>query len=646
MPKSITVGLFLALLVFPHLYAQQSSVEAELQSYVARQSAVWFEAEIEKTGVLDPGPWREPIESAFLRISNASGKPGFSIEYAVLRDASFNAACFPGGQFVINEGTLETLDAVIENETGVKVANLDAQKLRALREALIAPIIAHELGHYYCRHVFQSMKMQWGAGEEQKGSFDVRLQRFTQDNELEADRTGYLLLQRAGYNPDLMIRLLEVMNDLRQAQLKEVPSDSLNVYLETHPSPHARLAAFQGANQQLHKWAADLERAFSDVQLGTNLQQALNTIEEGLQLVPENLYLEKERAVALHKQWLLTVPLKEQRLRAIIDSPSFRDEMVFSSRGTRGAGKVIPGDRRLYMKAREAYMATYDKTEDPGFCSNFALLLAYSPDAQEENAAVVLALAAVKAVGTFENACNLATVLYLAGQKDKATSIVGQIAQEFDKKYSALVSEGESDPVVSESIRAFRARMSLSQKLNQAYVSGDFTPLLNLALCLAYGGQKDQAKLVAAEYLSRYEATSEWAQYLAAIAGVEIPKPTEKSPTPVQGVQIGSTLPTVLERWGKASTVSQLKDGDEDWVYEALNAEVAIRNGVVYSIALNAPKSPKVQDRFGVGSAKPDIESIIGPPKRISGTYTIYEGPQDIAVLYANDLAQQMVLFP
>ncbi|MGA2641432.1 MAG: M48 family metallopeptidase [Spirochaetia bacterium] len=646
MRKSIPALFILAFIVNPWLYAQQTDTEIELQSYVARQSAVWYEQEKAKTGTVDPGPWREPIESAFLRIGNSSGRPGVSIQYAVLKDASFNAACFPGGQFVINAGTLLILDAVIQSQTGMALASIDSKKLQIMREALIAPIIAHELSHYYCQHTFQSMKMQWGAAEQAKENFDIRLLRFTQDNELEADRTGYLLLKRAGYDPDLMVDLLEVMNSLRQAQLKEAPSDSFNVYLETHPSPHARLAAFQGENQRLHKWAADLERAFSDVQLGTNLAQALSTIDEGLRLVPDNLYLEKERAVALHKQWLLTVALKDQKLRAVIDSPSFRDEMVFSSRSTRGLRKVIPGDRNLYMKAREAYLATFDKSEDPGFYSNFALLLAYSPDANDEESAVKLALAAVMAVSTYENACNFATVLYLTGQKEKATSIVGQIARDFDQKYSAMASAGEDDPEVSQSLQTLRARMAMSQELNRTYVSGNFTPLLNLALCLSYGGQTDQAKIVAADYLSRYENTSEWARYLATTTGAEIPKPAAKTPTPVQGVQIGSTLPAVLERWGKASSVSQMKEGDEDWEYAGLGSELAIREGVVFSIGLNAPQSPKVQNRFGVGSTRADIEGIIGQPKRVSGSFTIYEGAQDFAILYARDVAQQIVLFP
>jgi hypothetical protein len=644
MRRSMLVVFFFTVFLVPALYAQVN-VDAELQGYIARQSALWFAHEVSATGAADPGAWKEPVESAFLRIANSSGEPGFSIQYAVLKDKSFNAACFPGGQFVINAGALLVLDAVIQNETGVALASIDPPKLAFLREALVAPIIAHELSHYYCRHTLQSMKVQWGETGESKEKFDIRLLRFTQENELEADRVGFLLLKRAGYNPQLMVGILTVMNDLQQAKLKEVPDESLNVYLQTHPSPHARLAAMEGENQKLHKWAADMERAFSDVQLGTNLEQALATIQSGLQVVPANIFLLKEQAVALHKQWLATVPLKDQKLRAIIDSPTFRDEMVFSTRGTRGAGKVIPGDRRLFLKARDAYIAIYDKTNDAGFYSNFAVLLAYSPDPSDEKAAVQLALAAVSAAGSLENASNLATVLFLVGQKEKAASIVGQIAKEFDTKYGALVGEAD-DPAVVASLRQFHSRMQMTQALNQTYVSGNFTPLLNFALCLAYSGNKGPAAQVAAGYLTRYEATSAWARYLAATTGAEIPTPVESVPSPVQGVQVGSGLPGVLEHWGKASAVEQMKEGDENWRYDALGVELAVRNGIVYTIALRSPSSPKVDGKFGVGSKKAEIETVLGKPKRLAETYTIYEGPQNVAVIYAGEVARQVVLFP
>lgn len=636
----------IALLVLPTLHAQQSDAEAEVLSYIARQSTFWYEQEIQRVGTADPGPWQAPLESSFLRLANSSGQPGFSIQLAVLNDTSFNAACFPGGQFVINAGTLGILDSLIEANTGTPVAKMDGKKLRALRESLIAPVIAHELGHFYCRHTYNSMKLQWAEAGQKRDVFEIKRLRFSQENELEADKVSYLLLKRAGYDPNLIVLILELLNEFQQLQLKQAPSDAFNVYLTTHPSPHARLAAFQGANQQLHQWAADLERAFSDVQLGTNLEKALQTIDNGLKTVPGNIFLSMERAIILHKQWLLTVSLKDQKLRGIIDSPAFRDEMVFSQRGTRGVGKVIPGDRRLFLLARDAYIAVYQKTDDAAFYSNFALLLAYSPDANDEKAAVTFSSAALNALGSLESANNLAVVLYLVGQKDKARSVLGDIAGQFDAQYSSAIDAAATDPAVLEGLRSFHSRMRLTQALDRTYVGGNFTPLLNLALLMAYEGQKDKAKRAAQDYFGRYETGSEWALHLATTAGADIPKPPAAVPAVVKGIQVGSPLPAVLASWGKASRISQLSDGGEAWEYGPLGVELQIGDGVVQAIALNAGESPKVGDKFGVGSPRADIERAIGKPKRLAGTYTIYEGPQNYAIIYAQEAAQQIVLFP
>ncbi|WP_455383108.1 M48 family metallopeptidase [Salinispira pacifica] len=647
MKRIVTVLFMLQCSLLLPLYAQQSVTDTELQSYIERQSEIWFEQELKGTGTIDPGAWKLPIESAFLRIANSSGRAGARFSYAVLKARDFNAACFPGGQFVINAGTLQTLDAVISSRLKTVIDRIDGRRLQTLREALIAPVIAHELGHFFCRHTYQAMKMQWSSTRSQDTSFDVRMLTFTQANELEADKTGYLLLKQAGYDPNLMVALLEVLNQIHQAELKEVPSDSFNTYLASHPSPHARLAAFQNEDQKLHQWAAELERAFSDAQLGTNLGQALSTVEEGLKTVPNNLYLEKERAVILHKLWLATVPLKEQKLRAIIDTPSFRDDMVFrSAAGTRGLRKTIPGDRRAYLKAREAYVATYERSNDPGFDSNFALLLAYSPSEDDEAAAVKLAAAAAKAQGSLENVSNYAAVLYLVGREKEGTSVLEQVAAQFDDSYGNMFAAAATDPGVLQSLRSYHSRLRMSQALNRDFVTSDFTPLLNFALCLAYAGRTADARKLASIYLTDYESGSSWAEYLASTAGVSIPKPPERDPKGVQGVRIGTPITAVVDRWGKATTISSAADGTEIWGYDGRHAELEIEGGEVRQIALNAAESPKVENSFGVGASRADIEKIIGKPKRQARAYTIYEGPQNFAVLYTNNVAQQIILFP
>jgi hypothetical protein len=507
-------------------------------------------------------------------------------------------------------------------------------------------VIAHELGHYYNRHTFASMKAQFSMAQLGEPAIDLKLIKFSQENELDADKTGYLLLKRAGYDPDLMLTILELLNDIQQQDLANNPDASANVYLSSHPSPHARLSAFNSDRQALHAWAAGLEQAFSDIQVGRNLDKALATVDQGLTLVPANVYLKKERAVALHKEWLATVALKDQKIRGIIDSPAFRDEMVFSTRGSRGTERVLPGDRMLWLKAREAYAASYQQAVDPAYNSSFALLLAYSADATDMKAAVQLAYNAAKDDGTFSNASNLAAVLYVTDQTAAGLDLMTNIAAQFDSQYAALLANTSKSAMVTESLQSLKEQMRLTQMLDANYVYNNFTPLLNLALILTYEGQKQKAAGIANQYLAKYESNSAWAQYLATTTGVTVPKAASRVPIAVNGLTVGSPLTLAVEKWGKASEIAPYDNGEEDWSYAATNSVLTIRDGMVAMIELDSATSPRLAIGLGVGSGRADMEKAFGKPKRMSNSFTVYEGPQNIAILYVNEIAQQIVLFP
>jgi hypothetical protein len=641
---SLGIVILLSLLVLAPLAAQSSTSDMELWSYIQRQSAIWWQSYVEEHGEIDPGAWQTPIENAFLRLANNSGQKGFSISYAVLKDPDFNASCFPGGQFIIHQGTLRILDEILTSQFG-DLSKIPAQKLDVYRELMLAPIIAHELGHYYNRHSFASMKAQFSMAELGQPDIDLQLIRFSQANELDADRTGYILLQKSGHNPDLMLTILELLNEIQQQDLSKHPDAQANVYLTSHPSPHARLAAFKSDDQALHALAAGLEQAFSSVQLGKDLDKAIAVLDQALTMAPANMFLKKEKAIALHKQWLLTVALKDQKLRGIVDSPAFRDEMVFSSRAGRGTTRVLPGDRALWMKAREAYRTTYEAAMDQVYNSNFALLLGYSTDAGDMKAAVQLAYSAAKELGSFATASNLAVVCYITDQPKPAMEILADLASEYDQKYTALLTSASKNAMVTESIQSLREQMHLTQMLDSTYVYGDFTPLLNLALIMTYEGQKQNAAGVATQYLTKYECTSAWAAYLSATTGVAIPARPSSAAMPVNGLTVGSPLTTAVAKWGKATNIKTYSDGDEEWSYAPLSSVLTISDGAVQYIQLNAADSPKVDNRFGVGSARADIEKIFGKPTRSSDAYIIYDGPQSIAVIYVKDVAQQVLLF-
>ncbi len=622
----------------------ESDTDIELWSYMLRQSQVWYENMIKQIGVADPGEWKEPLETAFLRLSRFSGEKGFHIQYTVLNTEEFNAAAFPGGQFVLYLGTLTFFDQVIEIYSSKSLDQIPAAELKVLRENLIAPIVAHELGHYYNRHAFRAMKKSWNLMEAEPDKLDLKLIKYTQDNEFEADRTGYLLLKKAGYNPDSMIATLEILNAMHQDQLQGIQSSSFNIYLETHPSPHNRLAQFKAEGQDWHEWAAKLEQAISDISLGMNLMQAIKQLEQGLKQFPGNIYLQKARAVAYHKRWLSTVSLKDQKLRGIIDLPAFRDDLVFSS-VKKSSPKEIPGDKTLYYKARDAYKQVYQAAIDPSFYSNFALLLAYSIDPKDEEESLALAGQACVLQPNYANFSNLGVVYFLIDMKQEALQIFSELAVDYHNEYSAFIGAAGFDEQVYISLQNMRQHLELTQILNPEFVYSDFTPVLNFALVLYMMGDKETAEIVAADYLNVYESSSLWAYHLSSLTAVPIPPESEKDYLSVNGVRIGSNLKQVIETWGKATEIAAYETGEELWYYKDMKAKLYISNGVVQSIELAAAQSPKVEENIGVGSAKGDIEKSFGPHKRIADRYYLYEGKQNIAVLYSNDIAVTIVLY-
>jgi DNA-directed RNA polymerase subunit L len=270
--------------------------------------------------------------------------------------------------------------------------------------------------------------------------------RYSIANEYEADYTGYLLLQKAGYDPDLMLVTLEIMNIINQESMKGEGVNA-NQYFLDHPSPHKRLAKFKSGRQEYHQLASELEKAFDDVQMGINLERAIDFLERAERKFPGNIYICKEIAVARHKLWLTTVSVSDQKLKGILYTPSFRDEMVFKSDRGQSKGADVPGNKKYYEEAYEAYMKIYKKAADPAFHSSVALLLAYSPDKVKRRQALELSYYSAKETGRLDLASNYSVVLFLSGVTEQALEVMTAVASKYDKDYQVAIAKSSKDPI-------------------------------------------------------------------------------------------------------------------------------------------------------------------------------------------------------
>lgn len=150
-----------------------------------------------------------------------------------------NAFALPGGQIFITTAMLDRLDT----------------------EAQLAGILGHEIAHVVARHGAEHLaKQQLGgilvgaitiAASDEDNPDRARQAalitravntlvnlKYSREDELESDRLGFQFMTEAGYNPEGIVQLMEILNSTRSgAQPPE--------FLSTHPNPKNRIDRLQ-----------------------------------------------------------------------------------------------------------------------------------------------------------------------------------------------------------------------------------------------------------------------------------------------------------------------------------------------------------------------------------------------------------------
>jgi len=164
-----------------------------------------------------------------------------TIQVFGVRDAQINAFAMPGGYVGIHSGLV----------------------VQAESESELASVVAHELGHVVQRHIARGMTQQSQSGNimmasivgallaalagsgdlamgvaafGQASAIDQQLG-FSRLAEREADRVGFEMLTRAGYDPRGMVRMFNRL--MAMSRLNEA---SVRAYHSTHPQSIQRLS--------------------------------------------------------------------------------------------------------------------------------------------------------------------------------------------------------------------------------------------------------------------------------------------------------------------------------------------------------------------------------------------------------------------
>lgn len=157
-------------------------------------------------------------------------------------DETVNAFALPGGQLFLTVGLYNRLQS----------------------EAQLAGVLAHEIGHAVARHSAQQIAKQQltqgltgavviasydpnnpnSAATGQMAAIIGQLvtMRYSREHELQSDRLGVRFMAQAGYDPRMLI---EVMNILAESGGASPPE-----FFSTHPNPENRIRAIEQAIQE------------------------------------------------------------------------------------------------------------------------------------------------------------------------------------------------------------------------------------------------------------------------------------------------------------------------------------------------------------------------------------------------------------
>lgn len=175
------------------------------------------------------------VQNSFVRQS------GYPFEFHLLDDGeTVNAFALPGGQVFITYALMSRLES----------------------EAQLAGVLGHEIGHVIGRHGAEQIAKQeltqglTGAivlasydpdNPSSSGSAQIALivgqlvnMRYGREAELESDFWGVCILESAGYDPQEMVRVMEIL-DASSGGAR--PPE----FLSTHPDPGNRIAEIENA---------------------------------------------------------------------------------------------------------------------------------------------------------------------------------------------------------------------------------------------------------------------------------------------------------------------------------------------------------------------------------------------------------------
>ncbi|WP_169312757.1 M48 family metallopeptidase [Owenweeksia hongkongensis] len=169
----------------------------------------------------DWAQWELYLNAIFQRIVPPQLANDSLLHAYILADGSFNAFMTPSGSMFINVGVLAQIDD----------------------EATLASIMAHELAHYYLKHSLERF-IKSESGDFRTLFYDFGAnERFSIQNENEADSLATIWLEQSGYALDGMRKSQEISLQLENQLISRL-KDKWELKETSHPGASKRLERF------------------------------------------------------------------------------------------------------------------------------------------------------------------------------------------------------------------------------------------------------------------------------------------------------------------------------------------------------------------------------------------------------------------
>jgi predicted Zn-dependent protease len=202
---------------------------------IGKQYAPVVEKELK--GRIEDQALQNYIDGVGQKVVKVSHRPDFDYHFVAVNDKSINAVSLPGGYIFVTKGML------------LKIKN----------ESQLAGVLAHEVVHVVARDTANMMSKQIGmdilfaaamsqtTSEGAITAADLARQilslKYNREDEKDADIGGLDYMVRAGYDPNGMVEMMQMLES--EDTVKPVE------FLSTHPSPENRIS-YLNARIQTH----------------------------------------------------------------------------------------------------------------------------------------------------------------------------------------------------------------------------------------------------------------------------------------------------------------------------------------------------------------------------------------------------------